>query len=149
MENNSFLDLMKQQFNLGEQELNSYSPLVLAYLGDCVYELVIRTILVERKNCPVQKLHREATWFVKASTQAEMVEVILPELNEEEEAVYRRGRNAKSHTVPKNAKVGDYRKATGFESLLGYWYLKNELPRALEMIQKAITQVDTKAVQEP
>lgn len=144
MQNTTFLDQIKEQFQLGEQEINSYSPLVLAYLGDCVYELVIRTILVEKRNCPVQKLHKEATWFVKAATQAAMIEVILPELNEAEEDVYRRGRNAKSHTVPKNADVGDYRKATGFEALVGYWYLTNQTERTLQMIKKAIDVVDTK-----
>lgn len=144
MDNNIFLDQIRAQFNLGEQEINSYSPLVLAYLGDCVYELIVRTILVERRNCPVQKLHREATWFVKAATQAAMIEVILPKLTEEEEAIFKRGRNAKSHTVPKNADVGDYRKATGFEALVGYWYLTKQNERLLELVSEAINAVDKK-----
>lgn len=144
MDNNIFLDQIREQFNLGEQEINSYSPLVLAYLGDCVYELIVRTILVERRNCPVQKLHREATWFVKAATQAAMIEVMLPKLTEEEEAIFKRGRNAKSHTVPKNADVGDYRKATGFEALIGYWYLTRQNERLLELVSEAITAVDKK-----
>lgn len=144
MQNENFLEQIKEQFSLGEQELSAYSPLVLAYLGDCVYELVVRTVLVEKRNCPVQKLHREATWFVKASTQAAMADFLLSKLSEEEEMVFRRGRNAKSHTVPKNAEIGDYHKATGFEALIGYWYLSKQNERMLQMIYDAVSEVDRK-----
>ena len=144
MQNDNFLEQIKKQFSLGEQEPGAYSPLVLAYLGDCVYELVVRTVLVEKRNCTVQKLHREATWFVKAGTQAAMADFLLPKLTEEEEDIFRRGRNAKSHTVPKNADVGDYHKATGFEALIGYWYLTKQNERMLEMIYDAVSEVDHK-----
>ena len=96
----NLLDQIKKEFLLGEQDINSYSPLVLAYIGDCVYELIVRTVLVSRQNCAVQKMHREATWYVKAATQAKVVTMLMEELTEEEAAVYRRGRNAKSHTIP-------------------------------------------------
>lgn len=130
------LEQVKEKFQLGEQELNSYSPLVLAYLGDSVYELVVRTVLVEQSNCPVRKLHKKATAYVKAKAQADLILTVLDELNEEEMDVYRRGRNAKSHTVPKNASIEDYRKATGMEAVIGYLYLKNDMERALELIRR-------------
>lgn len=145
MQTDNFLDEIKQQFNLGEQDVNAYSPLVLAYIGDVVYELIIRTILVERRGGTVQKLHREATWFVKAATQAKMAVFLQPYLTAEEEAVYRRGRNAKPHTVPKNADMSDYHKATGLEALMGYWYFTKQNEHMLDMISKAIEAVDKKS----
>lgn len=135
MPDENILQLMKEKFLLGEQELNSYSPLVLAYLGDSVYELVVRTVLVEQSNCPVRKLHKKATAYVKAQSQAELITAVLEDLTEEEKDVYRRGRNAKPHTVPRNASPGDYRKATGMEAVIGYLYLKKDMDRALELIQ--------------
>ncbi|MDE6743669.1 MAG: ribonuclease III [Lachnospiraceae bacterium] len=135
MPEENLLQQMKEKFQLGEQELNSYSPLVLAYVGDCVYELIVRTILVEQSNCPVRKLHKKATEYVKAKTQADLILAVLEDLTEEEKDVYRRGRNAKSHTVPKNASLGDYRKATGMEAVIGYLYLKKDMERVLELIK--------------
>lgn len=135
MPEENLLEQVKEKFQLGEQELNSYSPLVLAYLGDCVYELVVRTLLVEQSNCPVRKLHKKATAYVKAKTQADLITAVLEDLTEEEKDVYRRGRNAKSHTVPKNASIGDYRKATGMEAVIGYLYLKKDMERALDLIK--------------
>lgn len=135
MPEENLLEQVKEKFQLGEQELNSYSPLVLAYLGDCVYELVVRTFLVEQSNCPVRKLHKKATAYVKAKTQADLITAVLEDLTEEEKDVYRRGRNAKSHTVPKNASIGDYRKATGMEAVIGYLYLKKDMERALDLIK--------------
>ncbi|MDE6531460.1 MAG: ribonuclease III [Lachnospiraceae bacterium] len=136
MPEENILQQMKEKFQLGEQELNSYSPLVLAYMGDCVYELIVRTILVEQRNCPVRKLHKKATDYVKAKTQADLIMAVLEDLTEEEKDVYRRGRNAKSHTVPKNASLGDYRKATGMEAVIGYLYLKKDMERVLELVKR-------------
>ncbi|MGN0326816.1 MAG: Mini-ribonuclease 3, partial [Lachnospiraceae bacterium] len=93
----SLLTQMKKEFQLGEQELNSYSPLVLAYIGDCVYELLIRTLLVGKANCQVSKLHKKAIDYVKAETQAAMIFALMDELTEEEQDVFRRGKNAKPH----------------------------------------------------
>lgn len=135
MPEGNLLQQIKEMFQLGEQELNSYSPLVLAYLGDCVYELIVRTLLVEQSNCPVRKLHKKATAYVKAKSQADLITAVLDDLTEEEMDVYRRGKNAKSHTVPKNASLGDYRKATGMEAVIGYLYLKKDMERVLELIK--------------
>lgn len=131
----NILQLIKERFSLGEQELNSYSPLVLAYLGDCVYELVVRTVLVEQSNCPVRKLHKKATAYVRAQAQAELITAVMEELTEEEKDVFRRGKNAKPHTTPKNASLGDYRKATGMEAVIGYLYLQKDMDRVLELIK--------------
>lgn len=140
-ENFNFVKYIREEFELGEQELNSYSPLVLAYIGDGIYELIIRSMIVQKKNCAVQRLHKEATWYVKAASQAKMMDGLLPELNEEEERIYRRGRNAKSHTAPKNADLKDYRKATGFEAVIGYLFLKDDLPRITYLVKKGIQQL--------
>ncbi|MBR3276471.1 MAG: ribonuclease III [Eubacterium sp.] len=113
------------------------SPLTLAYIGDAVYELVVRTIVIGRHREPVNKLNRRATMLVKAETQSEMVETLLPLFTKEEEAVYKRGRNAKSSSSAKNASIQDYRRATGFEAVMGWLYLKGETDRMLYLIQKA------------
>ncbi|HOO79349.1 MAG TPA: ribonuclease III domain-containing protein [Lachnospiraceae bacterium] len=141
-EQTSILCQIREQFATGEQELGTYSPLVLAYLGDCVYELIIRTMIVEKRNCAVQKLHREATWYVKAATQAALITAVMDELTEEEEAVYRRGRNAKSHTTPKNADLADYRKATGLEAVVGYLYLKDDEARILSLVHQGLQAIE-------
>lgn len=120
---------------LSAEEAGSYSPLVLAFVGDAVYDLAIRTMLVQRGNARPNALHRAKASMVKASAQSAMMELILPVLTDEEEAVYRRGRNAKSYTKAKNASVADYRRATGFEALIGYLYLCGRKERALELIE--------------
>ena len=129
------LSRLKEVFSLPEQDIRSYSPLTLAYIGDGVYDLVIRTILVERGNCAVNRLHRKASSLVKAQAQSEMIGRLLEHLTGEEEAVYRRGRNAHSPTMAKHATMADYRRATGFEALIGYLYLKEETGRMLELIR--------------
>ncbi len=148
MPEENILQQMKEMFQLGEQEINSYSPLVLAYVGDCVYELIVRTLLVGQSNCPVRKLHKKATVYVKAKAQADMIMAVQEELTEEEQDVYRRGKNAKSHTVPKNASLGDYRKATGMEAVIGYLYLKKDVERALELIKLGWERTDLWGVQQ-
>ena len=119
-----------------------YSPLALAYIGDGVYELMIRTILVSERDMQVQKYHKKASNLVKAQTQANMIHAILEELTEEEMTVYKRGRNAKSYTMAKNATVSDYRAATGFEALIGYLYLKEDLVRVIELVKMALARKD-------
>ena len=132
------LSELKELFHLKEQDIRSYSPLTLAYLGDGVYELVIRTILVQKGNCPVNRLHKRASSLVKASAQSAIMEVIEEELTPEELGVYRRGRNAHSPTMAKHATMADYRRATGFEALMGYLYLKEEYSRMVALIRKGI-----------
>lgn len=129
---------IEELFALKKQDLRTLSPLTLAYLGDAVYELVIRTILVEKGNCPVNRLHKKASSLVKASAQSAIMEVIETELTEEEHAVYKRGRNAHSATMAKHASMADYRRATGFEALMGYLYLKEETERMLNLIRLGI-----------
>ena len=137
----SLLDLIKQSFELKEVDIRAYSPLTLAYIGDCVYDLVIRTVVVERGNEPANKLHKKTVAYVKAQTQAAMIEALLPELSEEELSVYKRGRNAKSYTSAKNASVGDYRKATGLEALMGYLYLTGQEARIMELIKTGLKEL--------
>ena len=96
-----------EAFHLEEKDLRTYSPLTLAYIGDGVYELVIRTVLVKKGNCPVNQLHRKASSLVKAASQSAMMEFIEPMLTEEEHSVYRRGRNAHSSTMGKHATMAD------------------------------------------
>jgi len=138
----SMLEQIKCVFACKENDIRAYSPLTLAYIGDAVYDLIIRTVIVERGNRAVNELHRRATRYVNAPAQARMIEALLPSLTEEEEAVYRRGRNAKPHTTAKNATVQDYRKATGMEALLGYLYLNDKMERVLELCRTGIAALD-------
>lgn len=128
------LSQLKELFCLEDRDLRTYSPLTLAYLGDAVYEVIIRTILVKRGNSPVNHLHRQASSLVKAAAQSQMAGVLEPLLTKEEHDAYRRGRNAHSPTMAKNASMADYRRATGFEALIGYLYLKEDFSRMLELI---------------
>lgn len=129
---------LKELFHLEDQDLRSYSPLTLAYIGDGVYELIIRTILVKKGNCPVNRLHKKASSLVKAGSQSAIMEVIEEELTPEELSVYRRGRNAHSPTMAKHATMADYRRATGFEALMGYLYLKEDYTRMLTLVRMGI-----------
>ena len=132
------LSELKELFELKDRDLRTYSPLTLAYIGDGVYELVIRTILVKKGNCPVNQLHKKANSLVKAGAQSKMMELLEPDLTEEELAVYKRGRNAHSPTMAKHATMADYRRATGFEALMGYLYLKEDYSRIVELVRKGI-----------
>lgn len=120
-------------------ELVTMSPLVLAYLGDTVYETYIREYLI-RQNTQrkVNDLHKLAIKYVKAKAQASIIHEIEAELTEEESKIYKRGRNQKSNTSPKNADIIDYKHATGFEALVGYLYLNNEIERLQYIINKGI-----------
>ncbi|CZR95280.1 MULTISPECIES: Mini-ribonuclease 3 [unclassified Clostridioides] len=120
-------------------ELVTMSPLVLAYLGDTVYETYIREHLI-RQNTQrkVNDLHKLAIKYVKAKAQATIIHEIETELTEEESKIYKRGRNQKSNTSPKNADIIDYKHATGFEALVGYLYLNNEIERLQYIINKGI-----------
>ena len=129
---------LKELFHLEDQDLRSYSPLTLAYIGDGVYELIIRTILVKKGNCPVNRLHKKASSLVKAGAQSAIMEVIEEKLTPEELSVYRRGRNAHSPTMAKHATMADYRRATGFEALMGYSYIIEAHTRMLTLIRMGI-----------
>lgn len=122
------------KLGIEKKEIRSYSPLTLAYIGDGIYDLIIRSMVVGEGNTHVNDLHCHTSEIVKAHAQSEMVGELLPELTEEELAVYKRGRNAKSSTMAKNATVGDYRRATGFEALMGYLYLEDKTERMMDLI---------------
>ena len=129
------LDTFIKEFKIGEKVAPSqYSPLVLAYIGDCVYEMFVRTYLLRDVNLPVKKLHRDAIALVNAGAQASLYHKIENLLTEEEMAIYKRGRNTNSHP-PKNADLQEYKSATGIEALMGYLYLKGESDRILELLR--------------
>ncbi|MGN1158206.1 MAG: Mini-ribonuclease 3 [Agathobacter sp.] len=124
---------IKEQFEIADVDIKTYSPLALAYIGDGIFDLVIRSIVVSKGNTKANQLHQYTSHIVKAASQAQMIEALEEELTEEEADVYRRGRNAKSPTMAKNASMVDYRKATGFEALMGYLYLKDDFERIVEL----------------
>lgn len=132
---------MQQELSFKGVQPRQLSPLVLAYIGDSIYDLVIKTYLIDSKgNMPVNKLNRMSSGLVKAQTQSEMIGRIEHMLDDEEEGVYKRGRNAKSYTSAKNASITDYRRATGFEALMGYLYLSGRYSRMMELIKVALTE---------
>ena len=126
----------------------SLSPLTLAYIGDCVYELIVRTIVVGTAERTVNTMHKHTCRYVNAATQHAMLERLSAQLTEEEQSVVRRGRNAKSHSVAKHASVSDYRHATGFEALCGYWYLSGQNDRMLTLIAEAMKACDEAGAKE-
>ena len=138
----SLASVIRSRFNLTETDVRTYSPLALAYIGDAIYDVVIRTIVVEKGNKSSGDLHKTAIRYVNAGTQAAMIEALAEELTEDETAVYKRGRNAKSQSTAKNASVGDYRKATGFEALMGYLYLTDRFDRIFELVEKGLELTD-------
>lgn len=125
-------------FNIDLQDAKDYSPLGLAYIGDGVFDLIIRTIIVEKGNAPVNKLHKKVSTLVKAQSQSAMIHLLIDQLTEEEMAVYKRGRNAKSYTSAKNASMTDYRHATGYEALIGYLYLQGNTGRIMELVKNGL-----------
>ena len=140
----SLLTLIKKSFDLKEVDIRTYSPLTLAYIGDVVYDLIFRTDVVLQGNTSANKLHNKTVQYVKAPAQARLIESIMEELSEEELAVYKRGRNAKPYTMAKNATMGEYKKATGLEALMGYLYLTDQMDRALQLIQRGLHNAEDK-----
>ena len=126
-----FIELKKD-----EQEVNLMSPLTWAYVGDCVYELYVRTKLVNETNLKPHALHIQAIKKVKASSQAETLNKIYEELTEKEKEIVRPGRNAENHHLPKNANIQDYMYATAFEALIGYLYLTKQNTGLKEIFDK-------------
>ena len=124
-------------------ESSKYAPLTLAYIGDSVHTLFVRERVVGQTDKKVHELHILTSRYVKASAQAKAIHILLPELNEEDEAIYKRGRNAKSATVPKNAIVSDYRAATGFEALIGALYIDKKKERLNEILARSMEIINT------
>ena len=128
---NEFIKIEKD-----ETEVNMMSPLTWAYVGDCVYELYIRTNLINKTNLKPHKLHIESIKYVKAKAQAEILQKIYDDLTDEEKDIVRRGRNSENHHLPKNCDVKDYMYATAFEALIGYLYLTKKEDRLKEILEK-------------
>lgn len=126
------------QFNRTKEEVNLLSPLTWAYVGDCVYELFIRTKLVEETNLKPHALHIKAIQCVKAKAQAEVLLAIQEKLTEEEKDIVRRGRNAENHHLPKNANVQEYMYSTAFEALIGYLYMTKQEERLKEIFDLCV-----------
>ncbi len=127
--------IIMEEFSLKCPDAKSYSSLALAYIGDCVYDLVIRTLVVGQNHTSVNDLHHKTIHFVKAESQADVADALSEYLTHEEAEVYRRARNAKSNTKAKNASIVAYRKATGLEAVIGYLYIQNKTDRILELMK--------------
>lgn len=134
MTNNFFRNVNKE---LTGEDIMMLSPLQLAYVGDAVYELLVRTSIL-RKELKVNHLHRAAKKYVKAEGQSRIIHHLEPLLTETEKYYVKKGRNAKIHSSPKNADLIDYKYATGFECLLGYLYLTNQDERLAEFFDYII-----------
>ena len=129
-----------EHFPLTEKELRGYSSLGLAYIGDCIVELFVRTMVVTKGNDKANHYHQKTIGYVNAAAQTEMMEIIKPLLTDEEKAVFRRGKNAKSLSPAKNQSSHDYHIATGFEALMGYLYLSGQMERLEELIRICLSE---------
>ena len=135
---------MQETFEMEQIDVSLYSPLTLAYIGDGVYDLIIRTLVVSEGNRQVQKLHKKTSALVQASAQSQMMRTIQELLTPQEHVVYKRGRNAKSVSPAKNQTLTDYRRATGFEALMGYLYLKKEWKRMIDLVKAGLESLGDK-----
>lgn len=126
---------MREVFGMQEVDIREYSPLTLAYIGDSIYDLIIKSLVINEGNKQVQKLHQETSSLVQASAQSKMMRTLQEILTEEEHAIYKRGRNAKSVSPAKNQSITNYRRATGFEALMGYLYLKKDMKRLIDLVK--------------
>ena len=132
---------LKEVFQISGTDAGAYSPLTLAYIGDAVFELLVRYIVISRMKVPVAKLHAVSSHIVCAGAQSEMIAALEGELTGEELRIFRRGRNAKSNTMAKNASITDYRRATGFEAVIGYLFLQENYGRLIQLSEKAILSI--------
>ena len=125
----TLLEEIRRKFGVSGVDIRTYSPLTFAYIGDAIYEMVIRTLIVDQGQRAANSLHKHTTRIVCAQTQAKLIDALMDSLTEEELVIYRRAKNAKLNSTAKNATIQEYRKATAFEVLIGYWYLhdKNRL----------------------
>ena len=133
-----FLEYYKKSMGLEPVDVRTYSPLVLAYIGDAVYELMIRSKVINHGSMQVNKMHKHSAALVKASAQAQLIKALQEELTEEELAAYKRGRNAKSATMAKHATMIDYRMATGLEALVGWLCLTEQYARLVELVSRGL-----------
>lgn len=136
-------DLLEITSGTLSHKANTYSPLALAYIGDGVYEIFVRTYVMNKGNMPVNKMHKASRELVRASSQAKIYYLIEEMLTEKEQAVLRRGRNAKSVSTPKNGDMTEYRHATGLEALIGYLYIDGQIDRIKELIDVGLSALQT------
>jgi len=134
----SFLADLANHFRLPDLDYRTYSSLDLAYIGDAVFELIIRTTVMAKGGTSVNRMHKQTSALVNAGTQSTIIRLIKDELTVEEKAVYRRGRNTKPASPAKNQTLSDYRRATGFEALMGYLYLKGDFCRMMYLIERGL-----------
>ncbi|MFZ7131527.1 MAG: Mini-ribonuclease 3 [Eubacteriales bacterium] len=123
-------------------ELTAFHPIKLAYLGDAIYELYIRKYILSHYNMRIKDINQKCICYVKATMQAKVITHLMPILTEEELRIVKKGRNATSNTTPKNTGIIEYKTATGFEALLGYLYLNQNIDRLEELIAKSIQYVE-------
>ena len=124
-----------------ESVVKMYSPLALAYIGDSIYDLMVKEHFVMQSNMQPEKYHKKVTSIVSANAQSAFVDYYMERLNETELGVYRRGRNSSPHTKAKNASLENYLKATGFEAVLGYLYLSEQTARLNDIVTESIEYV--------
>lgn len=133
-----FFRVFREQLGIYELDIKTYSPLSLAFVGDSIYDCLVKLYLLGQGNRPANDFHKMTKEYVKASEQARILERITPMLDEEELRIVRWGRNAKSQSVPKNASKADYQQATGFECLLGFFLLTERYDRLIECVVEGI-----------
>ena len=131
-----------REFKIKKQDISTYSPLTLAYIGDVIYEIVIRSLVVGHGNGQVNKLHKKSSSLVKAETQSKIIKLLMDELTEEEVHIFKRGRNAHSFTSAKNASSADYHMATGFEAVMGYLYMEGRMQRIFELVERGLEKIE-------
>ena len=133
--NGDFLKSIRETFDLESDNPAEVSPLILAYIGDAVYDVITRTIVISKGNRPVNEINKDNKYYVNAATQSQLSKVLESRFSDEESAQFKRGRNAKSHSSAKNASLRDYRKATGLEAVIGYLFLCGKEDRILELLR--------------
>lgn len=139
------LGCILESFDITLPDTGCYSPVILAYIGDAVYETVVRTVIISKGNKSVKKLHTQATEYTSAAGQAKLFRNIKDLLSEEEYTIFKRGRNSNSHSSAKNASVSDYRHATGLETLLGFLYINGNYKRVVELIKSGWSKTEYSA----
>lgn len=133
----SLLTTIKECFDIKEVDMRTYSPLTLAFIGDCFFEIIIRTIFVGKGNKSVNALAKDKNTIVNAKAQSQIAEYLLEYFNDEEKEIYRKGKNAKTQNHSKSAAYNEYHKATGLEAVYGYLYMTDQYQRAFDLLKKA------------
>ena len=133
---------IKEQFDIKDTDINTYNPLTMAFIGDSVYETIVRTIAVSKGNKSVNALAKDKNKLVNAKTQSRIAEILTDYYTDEEADIYRRGKNAKTANHSKSAAYSEYHRATGLEAVFGYLYLTGNLDRCLELLKTALEQME-------